>query len=147
MRRVLLACAAIALGAMACGSPPATSAASLDPRVTQETLTSTVCTRGWTASVRPPVSITEPIKRELVATEYPGGRLSDYVLDHRVPLELGGSSDRSNLWLQTITDAKHKDEVETFENHEACAGHVSLAEAQQQTAVNWQAVYTQLHQS
>lgn len=35
--------------------------------VTQATIAVTICRRGWTASVRPPESYTEPLKRELMA--------------------------------------------------------------------------------
>lgn len=47
------------------------------------------------------------IKREMVARI--GGRMSDYELDHIVPLCMGGSNDRANLQLQLWADAKRKD--------------------------------------
>jgi hypothetical protein len=45
--------------------------------VTQTTLGATICIRGYTATVRPPVSVTEPIKRaEMVAYGLQGQPLS-----------------------------------------------------------------------
>jgi hypothetical protein len=41
-----------------------------------------------------------------------GHSMSEYELDHRIPLCMGGSNDRSNLQLQTWDEAKRKDEDE-----------------------------------
>jgi hypothetical protein len=40
---------------------PACTPGAVDPRVNQGDLNTTVCARGYTATVRPPVSVTEPI--------------------------------------------------------------------------------------
>ena len=39
----------------------------IDPRVTQANIKSTVCKKGYTASVRPPESYTEPLKKKDIA--------------------------------------------------------------------------------
>jgi hypothetical protein len=100
--------------------------------VTQATIRSTICTKGWTATVRPPVSYTEPIKKRLAAAAGVTN-LSAYELDHLVPLELGGApSDPNNLWLQPWAGtygATQKDLAESRLNHAVCSGTMTLDQA------------------
>ena len=71
----------------------------IDPTVTQADLAQTICRKGgYTSTVRPPESVTEPVKRELLRSYDLTGSLSQYELDHLIPLELGGASDVRNLW-------------------------------------------------
>jgi hypothetical protein len=50
--------------------------------VTQRTLGETICVRGWTHMVRPPVGYTEELKRQQVAAfGYHDWRLSHYAED------------------------------------------------------------------
>ncbi len=90
---------------------------------------------GCPASVRPPVSVTEPIKREqLAAYALQGQPLSTVELDHLIPLELGGApQDVANLWVEPWNgnaNAHMKDAVETYLNREVCRGAMPLADAQ-----------------
>jgi len=114
--------------------------------VTQANIFSTICSRGYTATVRPPVDVTDRIKHdEMAAYGLTGQRLGDYELDHLVALELGGApTDVANLWPEPWTgdgNAHEKDAVENFLNHEVCRGTMQLAEAQRAIATNWLAVY------
>jgi hypothetical protein len=117
-----------------------------DPRVTQENLRSTICRRGYTITVRPPLSVTDPIKRERIAayglTGQPQGGCA---LDHLVPLQLGGAPENvANLWPEPWNgdaNAHMKDAVETFLNREVSRGAMPLAEAQREIAADWLAVY------
>ena len=69
------------------------------PVVTQATIGSTICRSGWTATVRPPESITEPEKFASMDAYGDSGSASSYEYDHDVPLELGGAvNDPRNLW-------------------------------------------------
>jgi hypothetical protein len=116
-----------------------------DPRVTQSNLRETVCRRGgYTRSVRPPESYTEPLKRRLIAEYgYSDRRMYDYELDHLIPLSVGGApSDPRNLW----PEAHHviggwgsyaKDRLELRLHDMLCRGEISLAQAQQAFAGNW----------
>jgi len=60
----------------------------VDTRVTQSTITSTICEPGYTTKVRPPRKFTDAIRRRLV-NGLPGSS-QDYELDHLIPLGLGG---------------------------------------------------------
>ena len=110
-------------------------------RVTQATIGRTICVRGWTATVRPPESYTENLKREqIVEYGYRDKRLHDYEEDHLIPLELGGSP-RSvrNLWPEYDGGVipNPKDKVEDALRDAVCAHRVRLAAAQRAIARDW----------
>src|ERR1039457_6747885 len=70
-------------------------------RVTQGNIRSTICKRGWTATVRPSESYTEALKRSQIRLygDYDGSKLSSYEEDHLISPELGGSpTSARNLW-------------------------------------------------
>lgn len=118
-------------------------AQSLNPAVTPETIDSTICVKGWTASVRPPYYETQVIKRDLLKAR---GETWDqaplYELDHIVPLVLGGHpSDRANFMLQPWPEARRKDRLEVQASRCVCANVVPLSEAQDDLAKDWQAAY------
>jgi hypothetical protein len=115
----------------------------VNPAVTQATIASTICRSGWTATVRPPESVTEPEKRASLGA-YGESGTSRFEYDHLVPLELGGAvNDPRNLWPEP--DYPHregfylnpKDRVETALKHLVCDGRVTLASAQRQIARDW----------
>ena len=58
-------------------------------------------------------------------------------LDHLVPLELGGSNDMSNFWVEAGPIPNPKDKVENRLHHEVCTGKISLRAAQVAIAGNW----------
>jgi len=125
---------------------PACTPGAIDPRVTLATTAATICTSGYTATVRPPVALTDRIKtEEMAAYGLQGQPPSGYELDHLISLELGGApQDVANLWPQPWTgdtNAHQKDAVETHLKREVCNGAVSLADAQRMIATDWLAVY------
>ena len=102
---------------------PACTPGAVDPRVNQGDLSASVCRRGYTATVRPPVDVTEKIKRDqMAAYGLQGQRLADFELDHLISLELGGApADVANLWPEPWngeTNAHMKDAVENYLNRE-----------------------------
>jgi hypothetical protein len=109
-----------------------------NPEVTQANIAQTICAGGWTTTVRPPQSYTEPLKRSQMA-EYGDTRpIYDYEEDHLIPLGLGGApSDPHNLWPQLGASPNPKDEVESAANHAVCDGRMTLASAQRQIASDW----------
>jgi hypothetical protein len=104
-----------------------------DPHVTPATLDSTICVPGYTATVRPPVSYTGPLKTRLMAAHHYTDSQSDYELDHLIPLELGGApGDPGNLWLSRQPQARSDDKQENALRAEVCNGSIDLAAAQAQ---------------
>lgn len=109
-------------------------------RVTQRNIYSTICKRGWTATVRPRESYTEALKRSQLRLYgyYAGRKLGSYEEDHLIPLELGGSpTSARNLWPEAHPSSYAKDGVEATLNHAVCSGRVKLALAQRAIARNW----------
>ncbi len=123
-----------------------------NPAVTQANIGSTICKAGWSASERPPESVTEPQKRlSLAAYGYYDGRsLGTYEFDHLISLELGGAVDSSkNLWPEPdypgVSTSSYylnpKDHVEDKLHDWVCDHKISLASAQHIIASNWIAWY------
>ena len=123
----------------------------INPAVTQANIQTTICKSGWTDTIRPPVSYTNKLKTQMLATSYKsfaslyGSSNDGYELDHLISLELGGNpTDPKNLWPEPYaspTGAKVKDVVETKLKTLVCAGKLPLADAQKMIATNWYAAY------
>ena len=76
---------------------PACTPGAIDRSVT----TATLCRPGgYTASVRPPVRLTEPFKYASMRAYRDPNPTNRTELDHLVPLGLGGSSATPNLWAE-----------------------------------------------
>ena len=125
--------------------------------ITDTTIGATVCNPHWsTSSIRAPQSETDPIKT--VSMRVYGIAASDRritELDHKVPLELGGSNDVSNLWAERSDEPGQgfRNSKDTVENrlHAAVCGRipgarpVSLRAAQSAIATNWTTALAVLH--
>jgi hypothetical protein len=112
-----------------------------DPRVTQNNIQSTICVPGYTKTVRPSTSVTEPIKIERMQAYGYTDSPSNYELDHLIPLELGGApADIKNLWPEpyyTSITAYNKDSLENYLHAQVCSGVIDLKTAQDEIATNW----------
>lgn len=118
---------------------PLCTPGAVDPAVTQASIKQTICKPGWAGSVRPPVSVTEPLKTASVKAYggYAGTSLKAYEFDHLVPLELGGANSTSNLWAEHGSSPNAKDSVENHLRSQVCSGKMTLAAAQASIARNW----------
>ncbi len=117
---------------------PTCTPGALNQAVTQVTIDRTICVEGWTATVRPPESITEPEKAASMASYGDTGSLGDYEYDHFVPLELGGATnDPRNLWPEPGATPNPKDAVENELRQQVCDGQITLAQAQREIVNNW----------
>ncbi|CAB4134680.1 hypothetical protein UFOVP274_37 [uncultured Caudovirales phage] len=132
MRKIL--CVLLVVAAPAFGQ-------ALNPAVNSDNIEENICVPGWTKTVRPPVSYTNKIKKQLLQKE----GLTDasaYELDHVVPLALGGHpSSPKNLRLQPWDgpDGAHaKDVMEARMHRLVCSGLVTLKEARHCMATRWQ---------
>jgi hypothetical protein len=115
-----------------------------NPDVTRSTTGQTICVSGWTSTVRPPTSYTNPLKVQQIAEYgYSDTNTADYEEDHLIPLELGGAPrDPHNLWPEPRNGspgatASSKDGVENRLKNDVCAGRVDLVAAQQAIASDW----------
>ena len=114
----------------------------LNPAVTQANIYQTICVSGYTATIRPPVSYTNSLKKSQMHTRALPGVMSDYEEDHFVPLGLGGHpTNPQNLFPELWADAHKKDVVEVGLMRRVCAGTMTLARAQQVFLTHqWQSV-------
>lgn len=125
---------AIVLLALALATPNLTPPpGAIKPQLTQANIAQTICVPGWTRSVRPPATYTEPLKRKQIAERhYSDTNPRDYEEDHFVPLEIGGHpTDPRNLWPQPIMKERMKDKLEQALNKAVCGRKMTLVAAQQ----------------
>lgn len=110
----------------------------INPAVSASDITTTICRRGWTTTVRPPESYTERLKvRQMLSYGETGARWH-YEEDHLVPLELGGApNDPRNLWPEPGAAPNPKDYVEDAARAAVCEGRMELAVARRAIATNW----------
>ena len=127
---------------------PACTPGASDPTVRADNLRTTVCVRGYSKNHRPAEAITGPIKRErMTAYGFGDRRLSDFELDHLIPISLGGSpTATANLWVEfndhpNSSDQNSKDTLEQVLFGQVCAGRVGLDEARRAIATDWPAAY------
>ncbi|MGN6607340.1 MAG: hypothetical protein ACTHMS_10085 [Jatrophihabitans sp.] len=131
----------------------------LNPKVRQSTLAATICHTGYTTTIRPPESVTEPEKKRDAAAYHYTGLLSYAEYDHLISLELGGDPNSpKNLWVEPPSPGhtasqgvrNPKDSVENWMHTRVCyAVHLAskhqgsatyylpLARAQQLIDSNW----------
>ena len=105
----------------------------LNPDVTQATIGSTICVKGWTRTVRPPTTYTNDLKRRQMREYGVVGVSSDFQEDHLISLELGGHpTDPRNLWPEPYPRASQVDRIENDLNARVCGGSLSLGDAQRE---------------
>jgi hypothetical protein len=105
----------------------------LNPDITQTSIGETICTRGWTRTIRPPSDYTNALKARQMREYGVGGSPSDYQEDHLISLELGGHpTDPRNLWPEPYPRASEVDAIENDLNRRVCSGELSLERAQLQ---------------
>jgi hypothetical protein len=133
---------------------PTCTPGAVSPLVTPANLAATICRPGgYTASVRPPASVTEPQKRRSMAAYANVAPMASVEYDHLVPLSLGGApNDPRNLWPEpdypNVSPGSYalnpKDVLEDRLHKLVCEGQVSLRTAQQLAARGWVAAYRRL---
>jgi hypothetical protein len=140
MRDVLVAAAVVLVlaalfvhrpAAPAVRASPTMTPGALNPDVTQASIHETICVRGWTKTIRPPVEYTNALKRKQMRAYGLTGDLGDFQEDHLISLELGGDPrDPRNLWPEPYPRAAEVDQIENDLNAQVCSGRLSLADAQ-----------------
>jgi len=120
----------------------------IDSRVTQENIFQTICVKGYTKTVRPPVSYTGPLKLETMKRYGYYDSAKNYEFDHLIPLELGGNpTSIKNLWPEPYNSSDgsyQKDKVENYLNSQVCRGKIPLKVAQDEITTDWVSVYKKI---
>ena len=123
---------------------PTCTPGAVNPQVTQGDIGSTICRTGWTATVRPPDSVTGPEKVGSALAYGYTGSFATGEYDHLIPLELGGDpDDPANLWLEpndnpaATSTHNGKDGLEDTLRRLVCSGSLSLSVARQAIATDW----------
>ena len=131
-------CHATGHGELVMPDPRCTPGA-VNPAVTQQNIHRTICVPGYTETIRPSESITEPEKlASMAAYGYTGRSPRDFEYDHLVSLELGGAvNDPRNLWPESGASPNPKDTVENALHRMVCDGQLRLARAQRIIAGDW----------
>jgi hypothetical protein len=129
----LLVAVVLALGAVASVAGADMPNPTLTPGVasgdvTQQNLGTTLCVKGFASSVR---NVSTATKHRVYA-EYHIARAQQrrYVIDHLIPLEVGGANDVANLWPEPKAESKVKDKLENLLHDDVCSGDLTLADAQ-----------------
>lgn len=120
-----------------------------NPAVTQSTIRTTICTVGYTTTVRDQKSSSyyEALKKDGIKNYgYTDTVVTHYEEDHLIPLELGGSNDMGNLWPEFDNGVipNKKDKVETYLHQQVCLGNITLSTAQEDVRTNWYSVFLTL---
>jgi hypothetical protein len=103
---------------------PSCTPGAYDPAIT----TAILCSPSYrTSTYRPPSSQTTAFKYSVSEPAYGEQHVSGE-LDHLVPLELGGSNDASNLWVETGSIPNPKDAIENALHGWVCAGGAGVAQ-------------------
>jgi len=111
----------------------------LTPGAILTTNASAICTPGYASSVRNVPSATKKQVYAEYSVSYPQPT-GAYEVDHFIPLEIGGSNDIKNLWLEPASPTPgfhQKDQFENFEHAQVCKGKISAAEAQSRMTSDW----------
>jgi hypothetical protein len=121
---------------------PRCTPGAIAPGVTESNIHRTICRAGYSESVRPSESITEPEKRASLKAYGDHRPLHDYEYDHLVSLELGGApNDPRNLWPEPGASPNPKDSLEDRLHARVCDGEMRLAAAQLAIARDWVTAY------
>ena len=127
---------------------PLCTPGAIDPAVTQVNIHETICVLGYSKSVRPPLRVTYPLKRQ-VMEEYglEGKAPRLFEGDPLIPIEIGGcpGPDRdcdfhANYWPQAWAEpngAHDKDRIENALHRLVCSDRMPLAEAQHRLSTDW----------
>ncbi len=125
---------------------PGCTPGAVNPKVTPDTLRSTICVGGYTKSIRPPAAITDREKQANALSYGYTANPHDAEYDHLISLELGGDpNDPRNLWVEPPSPDHRagsgprnpKDTVENQLHALICSGAVGLTAAQNAIAGDW----------
>ncbi|MDR5838341.1 hypothetical protein [Caballeronia sp. LZ034LL] len=146
--RAALACTC-AMFAFVPGMSRAQRAEWLDARVTQATIVDTICVPGYVDRVLPSFeSQMRQKERLLKQRSIDASFASEYALDHRMPVLLGGSPNSpANLDLRRWegrAGQRRKERLAVYLKRCVCTGDITLKDAQSAMAGDWPNRYPNL---
>jgi hypothetical protein len=114
----------------------------VDPHVTQSTINTTICKPGYADEVLPPFDELMRMKAELFKLRGESGvNASDYALDHRLPVLLGGlPTAQVNLDIRRWdgrAGQRAKERLTVFLKRCVCTGEMPLTRAQADIEGDW----------
>lgn len=114
----------------------------LDPRVTQATIGETICKPGYADDVLPPFDDLMRKKDQLIKQRGADAlSASDYALDHRLPVLLGGlPTAQANLDIRRWdgrSGQRAKERLTVFLKRCVCSGEMPLSRAQSEIVGDW----------
>ena len=120
---------------------PKCTPGSINPSVNQNNIKNTICVPGFSKTIRPPVSYTNPLKVNLMYSYGFTDSRVNYELDHLIPLSIGGNPKSvTNLWPEPGYGQHNfhiKDRFENYLYRSVCNGKINLDDAQKEIATNW----------
>jgi hypothetical protein len=134
------------------GAVRAQDASMLDERVTQHSVADTICKPGYADTVSPPLDEMLAHKNRLLAQRgIDTDDSTEYALDRRVPILLGGSPDAADnfdlLPWGGHRGERRKELLAAKLKRCVCAGKMSLSAAQAAIAGDWPAQYARLRRT
>ncbi|SAK89795.1 hypothetical protein AWB75_06223 [Caballeronia catudaia] len=146
--RAVLACCCAML-ALLPGVPHAQRAEWLDTRVTQTSIVDTICVPGYVDRVLPSFEVQMRQKERLLKQRsIDASFASEYALDHRMPILLGGSPNSpANLDLRRWegrAGQRRKERLAVYLKRCVCTGDMTLKDAQTAIAGDWPNRYPNL---
>jgi hypothetical protein len=114
----------------------------LDPGVTQSTIVDTICKPGYADDVLPPFDDLMRQKEQLIKQRHVDApSASQYALDHRMPVLLGGSPNApANLDIRKWdgrAGQRSKERLTVFLKRCVCTGEMPLSRAQAAISGDW----------
>lgn len=121
----------------------------LDARVTQQTLADTICRPGYVDDVSASLDRRIAVRRELLqARHIPEQQASEYALDHRIPIALGGAPDipanTDLLPWSGLAGERRKSRLTVMLRRCVCVDAINLSTAQTLISGDWAAHYDRI---
>ena len=110
--------------------------------VYEEVTAEIICVPGYSKTVR---KTTASMKREVYEKyNIPINKRKEFVLDHLISLQIGGTNEIPNLFPQRSTgiiNSRTKDKIENYLKRQVCKGNITLQEAQGLIVEDWLMVW------
>lgn len=120
---------------------------SVTPGAVSQTDVNAVCSSPLRQHIRPSRTILIQVYNDYGLQLPSSGAASDYQIDYLVPLTLGGSASRENIWPIAIRGVGYSDKVKLTSTlrTKVCRGELKLSYVQRQFERNWSVLWNKYH--